>query len=412
MSKPSRGQVGWGIVVVVMVLTSLFFGVRLPIPPEPAPVVVEPEQPAAAVSDQYTESLIVDKEFTSNGTSSLVGVATFGANPIFEGATADAYETTLAITDPTADRTITVPNSTGTIALNPYGASIEFEGATADAYETTLAVTDPTADRTLTLPNETAGVMVSSLVTNGTAITNSVTGASNALVFEGATGDSYDLRLTVVDPTADRTATFPNETGAVMMSSLATNGTDVANSVTGASNGLVFEGSAADGYETTLSVTNPTADQSVVFANGSGTVMLSSLATNAPDVANAVIGVSNGLLFEGATANEFETTVTPTDPTADRTLTLPDVTGTVMVSGTAAKTIFGSNTITGTLSVTHGLTTPLYAFCVLGADSVANAASCSTLISGGTVTVKVWKADGATEASTAVKVDWMVVGTP
>jgi hypothetical protein len=38
-------------------------------------------------------------------------------NLIFEGATKDAYETTLTITDPTADRTITFPNSTGTAAL-------------------------------------------------------------------------------------------------------------------------------------------------------------------------------------------------------------------------------------------------------------------------------------------------------
>lgn len=35
----------------------------------------------------------------------------------FEGATADAYETTITVTDPTADRTITVPNATGTISL-------------------------------------------------------------------------------------------------------------------------------------------------------------------------------------------------------------------------------------------------------------------------------------------------------
>ena len=41
-----------------------------------------------------------------------------GASPlVFEGATADAYETTIAVTDPTADRTITLPNSTGTVAL-------------------------------------------------------------------------------------------------------------------------------------------------------------------------------------------------------------------------------------------------------------------------------------------------------
>lgn len=34
---------------------------------------------------------------------------------IFEGATADSYETTLTVTDPTADRTITIPNVDGTI---------------------------------------------------------------------------------------------------------------------------------------------------------------------------------------------------------------------------------------------------------------------------------------------------------
>ena len=36
---------------------------------------------------------------------------------IFEGATADSYETTLIVTDPTDDRTITLPNATGTVVL-------------------------------------------------------------------------------------------------------------------------------------------------------------------------------------------------------------------------------------------------------------------------------------------------------
>ena len=34
---------------------------------------------------------------------------------VFEGSTADAYETTLTVVDPTADRTITLPNVTGTV---------------------------------------------------------------------------------------------------------------------------------------------------------------------------------------------------------------------------------------------------------------------------------------------------------
>jgi hypothetical protein len=36
---------------------------------------------------------------------------------VFEGSTDDAFETTLAVADPTADRTITLPNDTGTVAL-------------------------------------------------------------------------------------------------------------------------------------------------------------------------------------------------------------------------------------------------------------------------------------------------------
>ena len=40
-----------------------------------------------------------------------------GVNVVFEGATADAFKTTLTAADPTANRTVTLPNSTGTVAL-------------------------------------------------------------------------------------------------------------------------------------------------------------------------------------------------------------------------------------------------------------------------------------------------------
>jgi hypothetical protein len=41
-----------------------------------------------------------------------------GTSVVFEGATNDAYETTLMVADPTADRTVTIPNATGTVALS------------------------------------------------------------------------------------------------------------------------------------------------------------------------------------------------------------------------------------------------------------------------------------------------------
>lgn len=139
-----------------------------------------------------------------------------GDGVVFEGATADAYETTLTVVDPTADRTITLPNATGTVALtsdipslsgyvtesgsqtltnktltSPVvdGSGVVFEGATADAYETTLAVVDPTADRTITLPNATGTVALTSDLSGfiSSAVT-SIAGTSNEIEVSASTG--------------------------------------------------------------------------------------------------------------------------------------------------------------------------------------------------------------------------------
>lgn len=57
---------------------------------------------------------LTNKTLTSPAVS---GLTLTDGSVVFEGATADAYETTLAVTDPTADRTITLPNVTGTVAI-------------------------------------------------------------------------------------------------------------------------------------------------------------------------------------------------------------------------------------------------------------------------------------------------------
>ena len=59
----------------------------------------------------------------------------------------------------------------------------------------------------------------------------------------------------------------------------------------------------------------------------------------------------NAVVFEGATADANETTLTITDPTADRTITLPDITGTVITTGNLS-----SITALGTVATCTGLT--------------------------------------------------------
>ena len=113
--------------------------------------------------------------------------------------------------------------------VNPqFGSSIKFEGTTANDYETTLQVTDPTADRTITLPNETGTVVLAdgsgnvtvsgNLTVSGTTTTiNSTTiNATTGIVFEGTTADAYETTISVTDPTAARTILFPNASGTVV----------------------------------------------------------------------------------------------------------------------------------------------------------------------------------------------------
>ena len=64
---------------------------------------------------------------------------------------------------------------------------------------------------------------------------------------------------------------------------------------------------------------------------------------------NLEIGTAGSLTFEGATADGFETTLAVVDPTADRTITLPNVTGTVVTTGdtgTITSTMIANSTIT------------------------------------------------------------------
>lgn len=131
---------------------------------------------------------------------------------------------------------------------------------------------------------------------------------------------------------------------------------------------IIFEGTV-DAHETTFLITDPTADRTLTFPDATGTI-----ATTA-DIAAGVAGgvtetgtqtltnktltspiisgltISDGsIVVEGATANDFETTVQFTDPTADRTITFPDATGTVALTSNVAA--LSGATFTGAVSGT------------------------------------------------------------
>lgn len=118
------------------------------------------------------------------------------------------------------------PSFTSSVTLGA-GNNIIFEGSTNDGFETTLTVADPTADRTVTLPNATTtlvGTDTTQTLTNKTLTSPTISNATftgqqsglqiafnDAIVFEGTTADAFELTLSAGEPTSDVTVTLPDE---------------------------------------------------------------------------------------------------------------------------------------------------------------------------------------------------------
>ena len=74
-------------------------------------------QASTISSTQTLEEFRQEFNKLQSDVSTLESGPTFTSSIAFEGATADDYETTLTVTDPTADRTVTIQNKSGTVAL-------------------------------------------------------------------------------------------------------------------------------------------------------------------------------------------------------------------------------------------------------------------------------------------------------
>ena len=103
-------------------------------------------------------------------TSPVITSLTLGdGNIVFEGATADSYETTLTVAEPTADRTVTIPNATTTLV----------------GTDTTQTLTNKTlTSPTITGTGAIAGTFTGNLTGN---VTGNVSGSSGSTTGNAAT---------------------------------------------------------------------------------------------------------------------------------------------------------------------------------------------------------------------------------
>ena len=258
----------------------------------------------------------------------------------FEGATDDSFETVLSMTDPTADRTYTFPDANGDVVLD--------------------TDTQTLTNKTLTSPTINGGTF-SGTFTGTMDISGSVLSGASPLVFEGASADAHETTLAFVDPTGDRVVSLPNATdtlvGKATTDTLTNKSFDLGgtgNSFTGtlsefntALQGDSFSTLTGSDTLTNKTFTSPTINGGTYSGSFTGTM----------DITGTVLSGASPLVFEGATDDAHETTWAFTDPTADRTITFPNATDTLIGKATTdtltnkSFDLGGSgNSLTGTLS--------------------------------------------------------------
>ena len=257
-----------------------------------------------------------------SGTAEAANAISIGSgNIIFEGSTANTYEITLTSADATADRTLTLPDNTGTLLTTASTITPTVNSLTIGSTSVALGATVTTFTGVTSL---TATTLIGTTLRSGAVdAANSISIASGSIVFEGATADAYETSLAVTDATADRTITFPDATGTVaLLGSLSV----------AAGSGLSYN--SATGAFGTSSIPNAQLANSSVTI-GSTSVALGSTASTLTGLSSftcsAIVTDDNGFRVRDNSDNTKQLAFECSGITGSttRTLTVPDSDGTI-----------------------------------------------------------------------------------
>jgi hypothetical protein len=262
---------------------------------------------------------------------------------------------------------------TGELLIGTAG-SLAFEGSTADAYETFLAVVDPTADRTITLPNidgtvitsGDTGTVTSAMIANGTIVDADVNGAaaiSGSKLQAASTANAGAVQLTdSISSTSTTTAATPNavksaydlanaalpKAGGAVTGDLTLNAqSDLRFADSDSSNWVAFQ--APSTVAASVIWTLPAADGAaaqVLSTNGSGALSWATTSAGSGEFPSGTV-----LLFQQTNAPTGWTKLTTHNNKALRV-----VSGAAGSGGTSDfTTVFTSRTPTGSVSVSGSI---------------------------------------------------------
>ena len=248
------------------------------------------------------------------------------------------------------NKTLTAPTITSPTITAGAGAeftSITFEGATADAYETTLSVVDPTADRTIDLPNASGQIVLrdtTDTLTNKTLTSPTISGSpvitglsSAGMSTSSATPKDYVdsiLGSATAASTSAASAATSATSAATSASSAATSATSSATSATASATSATASATSATASATSATAAATSATSAAASATAAST-SATSAAASATAAANSVATVLTSATSAATSATSAATSASSAATSATSSATSATASAT---SATAAAT--------------------------------------------------------------------------
>ena len=197
-------------------------------------------------------------------------------------------------------------------AVGVFQTEISFEGSTADDYETTLAATNPTADRTITLPDATGTVALTSDVTTHANLTQAH-GATGAVV--GTTNTQTLTNKTLTSPKINEDVVMSASSTELNILDGATLSTTELNYVDGVTSAIQTQ---LDAKATSADLTTHTGSTTAHGATGAvvgttNTQTLTNKTLTSPTLTTPALGVATADSINGTTIPSTKTLVVTTD---------------------------------------------------------------------------------------------------
>ena len=367
--------------------------------------------PTTAGVHGVTGNVVGDTDAQTLSSKILDGAVIANGGIQFEGATADSYETTLTVVDPTADRTITLPNATGTVTLDGVASTLTSKTITSGTLGSDLAAGTYKITGLGTPSADTDAATKGYVNTQIAAVVASAPGTLDTLdELANALGDDPNFATTVATSIGTKVAKAGDSmTGALSMGNnkitdlaTPTASTDGVNksyidTLFGSTTSAAASATAAATSASSASTSATSAATSASSASTSATSAATSASSAATSATSAASSYSSVIGLTGAGIVRDMGSITDADTTSTTYINISTIAASAATSATSAATSASSASTSASSAATSASAAST------SASSASTSASSAATSASSAATSATSAAASATAAASAIQ---------